>query len=84
MEDTTSAAFKALLKYLFYTDNMDEVDHTVLCDLAKLSDQYRVEWLFNHCLHQLFNKGTVPSRMQSYGWCRRTLPVVRADPCGAD
>jgi hypothetical protein len=35
-EDTSNAAFKALLKYL-YTDGM-EVDDAVLFDLAKLSD----------------------------------------------
>jgi DNA-binding beta-propeller fold protein YncE len=34
IEGTTSAAFKALLKYL-YTDNMDEIDDAVLFDLAK-------------------------------------------------
>jgi hypothetical protein len=34
IEGTSSAAFKALLKYL-YTDNMDEVDDAVLFDLAK-------------------------------------------------
>jgi DNA-binding beta-propeller fold protein YncE len=53
IEGTSSAAFKALLKYL-YTDNM-EVDDAVLFDLAKLCDQYRVERLHNHCLHQLFS-----------------------------
>jgi hypothetical protein len=57
IESTSSAAFKALLKYL-YTDSM-EVDDAVLFDLAKLSDQYRVERLHNHCLHQLFNGITV-------------------------
>jgi hypothetical protein len=31
----------------------------VLFDLAKLCDQYRVERLHNHCLHQLFNGITV-------------------------
>jgi hypothetical protein len=41
IEGTSSAAFKDLLKYL-YTDNM-EVEDVVLFDLAKLSDQYRVE-----------------------------------------
>jgi hypothetical protein len=48
IKDTTSAAFKALLKYL-YTDIM-EVDDAVLCDLAKLCDQYRVERLYALCL----------------------------------
>jgi hypothetical protein len=57
IEGTTSAAFKALLKYL-YTDNM-EVDDAVLFGLAKLCDQYQVERLFNHCLHQLFKGFTV-------------------------
>jgi carboxylesterase type B len=54
---TSSAAFKALLKYL-YTDNI-EVDDAVLFDLAKLSDQYRVERLHNHCIRQLFKGVTV-------------------------
>jgi hypothetical protein len=57
IEGTSSVAFKALLKYL-YTDNM-EVDDAVLFDLAKLCDQYRVERLHNHCLHQLFSGITV-------------------------
>jgi hypothetical protein len=57
IEGTSSAAFKALLKFL-YTDCM-EVDDAVLFDLAKLSDQYRVERLHNHCLHQLFKGITV-------------------------
>jgi sugar lactone lactonase YvrE len=57
IEGTSSAAFKALLKYL-YTDNM-EVDDVMLIDLAKLSDQYQVERLHNHCLHQLFKGITV-------------------------
>jgi DNA-binding beta-propeller fold protein YncE len=48
IKGTTSAAFKALLKYL-YTDSI-EVDDAVVCDLAKLCDQYRVERLHNHCL----------------------------------
>jgi sugar lactone lactonase YvrE len=52
IEGTSSAAFKALLRYL-YTDNM-EVDDAVLYDLAKLSDQYRVERLHSHCTRQLF------------------------------
>jgi len=57
IEGTSSAAFKALLKYL-YTDRM-EVDDAVLFDLAKLSDQYRVERLHNHCIRQLFKGITV-------------------------
>jgi hypothetical protein len=57
IEGTSSVAFKALLKYL-YTDNM-EVDDAVLFDLARLNDQYQVERLHNHCLHQLFNGITV-------------------------
>jgi DNA-binding beta-propeller fold protein YncE len=57
IKDTTSVAFKALLKYL-YTDNM-EVDGAVLLDLAKLSDQYRVERLHNHCISQLFKGVTL-------------------------
>jgi hypothetical protein len=79
IEGTTSPAFNALLKYLFDMDNMDEVDDAVLFDLAKLSDQHRVERLFNHCTHQLF-KGTVLSRVQSCSWCRHTPPVVRSGP----
>eukprot|EP00242_Pyramimonas_sp_CCMP2087_P000191 CAMPEP_0198228870 /NCGR_PEP_ID=MMETSP1445-20131203/113827_1 /TAXON_ID=36898 /ORGANISM="Pyramimonas sp., Strain CCMP2087" /LENGTH=580 /DNA_ID=CAMNT_0043909303 /DNA_START=198 /DNA_END=1941 /DNA_ORIENTATION=+ len=59
IEGTSSAAFKALLKYL-YTDNMDEaVDDAVLFDLAKLSDQYQVERLHTHCLHRLFKGITI-------------------------
>jgi hypothetical protein len=46
--------FKALLSYL-YTDNMEVDDDAVLFDLARLCDQYRVERLLNHCLHQLFD-----------------------------
>jgi hypothetical protein len=57
IEGTTSAAFKALLKYL-YMDSM-EVDDAVLFDLVKLCDQYQVERLHNHCLHQLFEGITV-------------------------
>jgi hypothetical protein len=57
IEGTTSAAFKALLKYL-YTDDM-EVDDAVLFDLAKSCDQYRVERLLNHCLHQLYKGITI-------------------------
>jgi hypothetical protein len=57
IEGISSAAFKALLKYL-YTDNM-EVDDAVLFDLAKLSDQYRVERLHNHCIRQVFVGVTV-------------------------
>jgi sugar lactone lactonase YvrE len=57
IKGTSSAAFKALLKYL-YTDNM-EVDDAVLFDLASLCDQYRVERLFNYCLHQLFKGITI-------------------------
>jgi hypothetical protein len=57
IKGTTSAAFKALLTY-FYTDDM-EVDDAVLFDLAKLCDQYLVERLFNHCVHQLFKGITV-------------------------
>jgi hypothetical protein len=58
IEGTSSAAFIALLKYL-YTDNMEVDDDAVLFDLAKLCDQYRVERLHNHCLHQLFNGITI-------------------------
>jgi hypothetical protein len=57
IEGTSSAAFKALLKYI-YMDNM-EVDDAVLFDLAKLSDQYRVEHLHSHCIRQLFKGITV-------------------------
>jgi hypothetical protein len=57
IEGTSSAAFKALLKYL-YTDNI-EVDDAVLFDTAKLCDQYQVKRLHNHCLHQLFEGITV-------------------------
>jgi hypothetical protein len=59
IKGTSSGAFKALLHYL-YTDNM-EVDAAVVFDLVKLCDQYRVERLHNHCLHQLFN-GIMASR----------------------
>jgi hypothetical protein len=55
---TSSAAFKALFKY-FYTDNMEVEDDAVLFDLKKLSDQYRMERLHNHCLHQLCKGITV-------------------------
>jgi hypothetical protein len=58
IEGTSSAAFKALLKYL-YTDNMEVDDDAVLFDLAKLCDEYQVERLHNHCLHQLFHGITV-------------------------
>jgi hypothetical protein len=57
IEGTSSAAFEALLNYL-YTDNM-KVDDAVLFDLAKLSDQYQVERLHTHCMHQLFKAITV-------------------------
>jgi len=57
IEGTSSAAFKALLKYL-YTDIM-EVDDAVLFDLVKLSDQYHVGRLHNLCLQQLFKRITV-------------------------
>jgi hypothetical protein len=57
IEGTSIAAFKALLKYL-YTDNV-KVDDAVLFDLAKQSDQYRVECLHSHCTHQLFKGITV-------------------------
>jgi len=52
ISDTSSAAFRALLKHL-YTDSL-EVDEAVVFEVAKLSDQYRVERLHNHCLHELF------------------------------
>jgi hypothetical protein len=39
-------------------DNM-QVDDAVLFDVAKLSDQYRVERLHNHCMRQLFRGITV-------------------------
>ena len=58
IEDTSCAAFQALLKYL-YTDNLEVDDDAMLLDLARLCDQYRVERLHNHCLHQLFNGITV-------------------------
>jgi DNA-binding beta-propeller fold protein YncE len=58
IKGTSSAAFKALLKYL-YTDDMKVDDDEVLFDLVKLSDQYQVERLHNHCLHQLFKGITV-------------------------
>jgi hypothetical protein len=48
IKDTSNAAFKALLNYL-YTDSM-EVDDAVLCDPVKSCDQYGVERLHNHCL----------------------------------
>ena len=54
---TSGAAFKALLTYL-YTDIL-EVEEAVLFDLARLSDQYRVERLHSHCLHRLFRGLTV-------------------------
>jgi hypothetical protein len=58
IKDTSSAAFKAHLKYL-YTD-ITEVDDAVLFDLVKLCDQYQVERLHSHCsLHQLFTSITV-------------------------
>jgi hypothetical protein len=62
IEGTTSAAFKALLKYL-YTDDL-EVDDAVLFDLAKLCDQYQVERLRNHCLHQLYDGITVQNAVR--------------------
>jgi hypothetical protein len=58
IEGTSSAAFKVLPKYL-YTDDLEVDSDAVLFDLAKLCDQYRVERLHNHCLHQLFNGITV-------------------------
>jgi hypothetical protein len=58
IKGTSSAAFKALLKYI-YTDDMEVDDDPVLFELAKLSDQYRVERLHNHCLHRLFKGITV-------------------------
>jgi sugar lactone lactonase YvrE len=60
IKGTTSAAFKALVKYL-YTDSM-EVDDAMLCDLAKLCDQYRVERLHNHCLKRQNAPGTAHCR----------------------
>jgi BTB/POZ domain-containing protein 9 len=57
IEGTSRAAFKTLLKYL-YTDDM-EVDDAVLFDLAKLCGQYRVERLYNQCLHRLFKGITI-------------------------
>jgi hypothetical protein len=36
-----------------------EVDDAVLFDLVKSCDQYQVERLHNHCLHQLFKGITV-------------------------
>jgi DNA-binding beta-propeller fold protein YncE len=57
IEGTSSAAFKALLKYL-YTDDM-EIDDAGLFDLAVLCDQYQVERLHNYCVHQIYNGITV-------------------------
>jgi hypothetical protein len=77
IEGTSSAAFKALLKYL-YTDNM-EVDDAVLFDLAKLSDQYRVERLHSHCTRQLFKGITVQNavmrRVQAHTAGRGERPM---------
>jgi hypothetical protein len=58
IEGTSSVAFKALLKYL-YTDSMEVNDDTVLFDLAKLCEQYRVKRLHNRCLNQLLRGITV-------------------------
>jgi hypothetical protein len=58
IEDTSSAAFKALLKYL-YTDDLEVDDDAVLFDLAKLCDQYQVERLHNQCLHHICNGMTI-------------------------
>jgi hypothetical protein len=74
---SSSAAFKALLKYL-YTDDL-EVDDKVLFDLAKLCDQFQVEQLKTTVCTSYAT--TSLSRMQSCGWCRHTLPVVEV-PCG--
>jgi hypothetical protein len=62
-------SYKALLKHLF-PDNM-EVDDAVPFDAAKLCAQYRVERLFNHYLHQLYNgmpaRNAVMRLMQARG-----------------
>jgi hypothetical protein len=50
IKDTSSAALKALLKYL-YTGNM-EVDDATLLEEATLSYQYQVMRLHNLCLHR--------------------------------
>jgi hypothetical protein len=56
---TSIAAFKAILKYL-YLDSLEvDDDDAVLFELAKLSDQYQVERLHNHCLHKLFKGITI-------------------------
>jgi hypothetical protein len=57
IEGTSSAAFKAL-RYL-YMDYMEVADEAVFFYLVKLSDQYQVECLHDHCLHQLFKGITV-------------------------
>ena len=49
--DTSSAAFKALIKYL-YTD-CTEVKNAVIIDLAKLCDQYQMERVYTHCMCRL-------------------------------
>jgi hypothetical protein len=54
IEGTSSAAFKPLFQYL-YTDSMEVDDDAVLFDLTSLCDQYWVERLLNHCLHQICN-----------------------------
>jgi hypothetical protein len=61
IEGTSSAAFKALLNFL-YMDNM-ETEDALLFDVAKLSDQYQVERLHNHCMHQLFTGVTVQNEV---------------------
>jgi hypothetical protein len=57
IEHTSSATFKALLKY-FYTNDMEIAD-AVFFDLATLSDQYQVERLHNYCVHQIYDGITV-------------------------
>lgn len=51
VEDTTPAAFKAFIKYL-YTESIDDIEE--LCeDLIILADRYLVEKLKNECEHHL-------------------------------
>jgi hypothetical protein len=54
---------------------MDEVDDAVLFDLAKLSDQYLVERLRNHCLSQLFKGVTVQNAV---------MRLVQANTAGGE
>jgi hypothetical protein len=65
IKGTSSAAFEALLKYL-YTDDM-EVDDAVLFDLAKLSDQYQVERLHSHCITPVIQRHYRPECSHAAG-----------------